>query len=133
MTSAAKIASCRRNGNKSTGPKTPEGRERSSMNAYKHGLRSKKQVLVREESCAFEERKMKWMAKVDPPDDMGEFLAYQTVAAWSEIEHAERANAERIRVLIDTSEDTEIEAAYELGRRLFFNRSGAMALYGNLS
>jgi hypothetical protein len=88
MTSEAKVASCRRNGEKSMGPKTPKGRERSSMNAYKHGLRSKKQVLVREDSCAFENRKRKWMAKVDPSDDMAEFLAYQTVAAWTEIEHA---------------------------------------------
>ena len=66
MTSEAKTASCRRNGKKSMGPKTPEGRERSSMNAYKHGLRSKKQALIREDMYAFENRKLKWIAKVDP-------------------------------------------------------------------
>lgn len=132
MTSEAKIASCRRNGKRSIGPKTPEGRERSSMNAYKHGLKSKKETLIREDSYAFENRKQKWIAKVNPTDDMGEFLAYQTVAAWTEIEYAERANAERTATLIDTSEDTEIEAAYELGRRLFHDRCGPTAVYGNL-
>ena len=133
MTSEAKIASCRRNGKKSMGPKTPEGRERSSINAYKHGLRSKKQALIREDTYAFENRKQKWIAKVDPTDDMGEFLAYQTAAAWTEIEYAERANAERTATLIDTYEDTQIEAAYELGRRLFHESCGLMALYGNVA
>jgi hypothetical protein len=132
MTSEAKIASCRSNGKKSMGPKTPEGRERSSMNAHKHGLTSKKEALIREDSYAFESRKQKWIAKVDPADDMGEFLAYQTVAAWTEIEYAERAGAERTARLIDTYEDTQIEAVYELGRRLFHERCGPMALYGNL-
>jgi hypothetical protein len=102
------------------------------MNAYKHGLTSKKQTLIREDSYSFENRKQKWIAKVNPTDDMGEFLAYQTVAAWTEIEYAERAGAERTATLIDTYEDTQIEATYELGRRLFHERCGPMALYGNL-
>ncbi len=75
---------------------------------------------------------MKWIAKVDPTDDMGEFLAYQTVAAWTEIEYAERAEAERTATLLDTHEDTEIEAANELGRRLFHDCCGPTAFYGNL-
>jgi hypothetical protein len=63
MTSEIKVAACRLNGKKSRGPKTPEGRERSSMNAYKHGLTSKKQTLIREDSDSFENRKLKWIAK----------------------------------------------------------------------
>ena len=102
------------------------------MNAFKHGLRSKKAAIVREDSYNFEIRKQKWMAKVDASDDMGEFLAYQTVAAWCEIEHAEHAIAERTATLIDTAEDKEIETVYELGRRLFHDRCGSIAVYGNL-
>ena len=49
------------------------------MNAYKDGLRSKKRVLLRDESYAFENRKQKWMAKANPSDDMGEFLVNQIV------------------------------------------------------
>jgi hypothetical protein len=133
MTSEAKIAACRINGKKSKGPTTPEGRERSSMNAYKHGLRSKIEALIREDSYAFENRKLKWMAKVNPTDDMGEFLAYQTVAAWTEIEYAERAEAERTATLLDTHADTQIEAVKELGRRLFHDRCGPTAFYGILA
>ena len=131
MASEKKIAACRLNSQKSTGPKTSEGRERSSMNAYKHGMRSKKRAILRGDSYAFENRKQKWMARADPCDDMSEFLVYQHVCAAFEIEHAVGANIERITTLVETSDDLEIERVYELGRRLFFDRCGPTAMYGN--
>jgi hypothetical protein len=51
---AWKIDANRRNSLKSTGPKTPEGLAKSSMNALKHGMRSMKQALLQGESYAFE-------------------------------------------------------------------------------
>src|SRR6516165_8505296 len=86
MTFQAKIESNRRNSLKSTGPRTPEGLSRSSMNGLKHGLRSKKLALMREESLAFENRKLRWLAHSDPVDDMAEFLVYQNVCLSFEIE-----------------------------------------------
>ncbi len=56
MASPAQIAANQRNSRESTGPKTPEGRAKSSTNALKHGNRSRKVALLREESYAFEER-----------------------------------------------------------------------------
>ena len=44
-TSMAKIEANRRNALKSTGPKTPVGREKSKRNALKHGLLSKAIVI----------------------------------------------------------------------------------------
>ena len=86
MTSQAKIEACRRNSLKSTGPKTPEGLSKSSMNALKHGMRSKKQALLLEDSYAFENRLHKWMASADPDDDMGEFLVHRYVSLSFEVE-----------------------------------------------
>jgi hypothetical protein len=48
MTTKKQIAANRRNAKKSTGPKTPEGKARSSQNRMTHGLLSR-QVLLREE------------------------------------------------------------------------------------
>src|SRR5580658_1425884 len=104
MTSEAKIASCRKNGRKSIGPITIQGREKSCFNAIKHGLRSKREELLREDSYEFENQKLQWMAKVDASDDMAEFLAYQTVSARFAIQHAQRANEERIATLHETAE-----------------------------
>ncbi len=131
MTSQAKIDANRRNCLKSTGPKTPEGRERSSMNSLKHGMRSKKMALRREDSYAFENRLRKWTARLDPEDDIGEFLIYRTVFYSFEIEYAERAHIERLDARIENSEEELFEEVLELGKRLFFDPSGPTQLYGN--
>ena len=55
MTSRKKIEANRRNAKKSTGPKTEEGKAKSSMNAYKHGLTSQRVWLDEEEEMDFRE------------------------------------------------------------------------------
>jgi hypothetical protein len=42
----------RKNGARSRGPKTPEGKTRSAQNALKHGLRAQKYVVLPEEDAA---------------------------------------------------------------------------------
>ena len=129
--SPAKLESCRRNSLKSTGPKTPEGRAKSSMNALKHGMRSKKLALFREESYEFENRRMKWMSIADPDDDIGEFLVNQFVSQSFELEQVERAQRERLTRLIEDSDESEFDAVHELGKRLFFDPTGPTPMYGN--
>jgi len=73
-TSQKRIDANRQNSRKSTGPRTPHGRAKSSMNALKHGNRSRKIALLREESCAFEDRLCKWMAIGDAQNDVEEYL-----------------------------------------------------------
>jgi hypothetical protein len=46
MTSELKSATSRANGAKSRGPKTAEGREKSSRNSLDHGFTSKKNIVL---------------------------------------------------------------------------------------
>ena len=45
MATPSQIAANAKNAKKSTGPKTPEGKAKSSKNALKHGLRAEEVVL----------------------------------------------------------------------------------------
>jgi len=74
MASPAQIGANQLNSRKSTGPRTPEGLARSSMDALKHGDRSRKLAMLREGACAFEERLHKWMAIGDAQNDVEEYL-----------------------------------------------------------
>jgi hypothetical protein len=53
MATEAQIEANRANAQKSTGPRTPEGKERASQNALKHGLLAKEAVIVGEEPEEF--------------------------------------------------------------------------------
>ena len=131
MTSQAKIEANRRNSLKSTGPNTPEGRSKSSMNALKHGMRSKRLAFLREDSFAFENRRQKWMASADPDDDAGEFLVHQYVCLSFELDQVERAHLEHFTSLIENSDESELDAVHDLGKRLLFDPTGPTPLYGN--
>jgi hypothetical protein len=51
-TSNARAAASRKNGARSRGPKTEQGKARSAQNALKHGLRAHKYVVLPDEDAA---------------------------------------------------------------------------------
>jgi hypothetical protein len=53
MTKAIRALISRANAQKSTGPRTPAGRQRSSMNAFKHGLTGSRLILQPDEMEAY--------------------------------------------------------------------------------
>ncbi len=131
MATPAQIAANTLNSRKSTGPRSPQGRARSSMNALKHGNRSRKLALLREESCAFEDRLCKWMAIGEAQNDVEEYLVYRNVCLSFDLDRAERARVERCTSLIENSDDEEVALAHAVGEQLFFDPAGPTPLYGN--
>jgi hypothetical protein len=73
--SEAKIAANRQNSAKSTGPKTPEGKEVSRRNSFKHGLTGAGIVLPNEDVAEVEERLKSYREDLQPVGQVAEDLA----------------------------------------------------------
>jgi hypothetical protein len=104
-TSPKQIAANQANAQKSTGPKTPEGRATSKMNALKHGIFSK-EVLVqglnikesRRELSALHERFWQQYSPVGPVEEM---LVGQIVTAYWRLRRVLRAESGEIALSVD--------------------------------
>jgi hypothetical protein len=83
MTSPARIAANQANSKKSTGPKSVEGKSRSSLNALKHGMRAETLVLPTERTQAFKAHVELWMNDWQPPTETRRwFVERAAIAAW---------------------------------------------------
>ncbi len=133
MTPELRAEQSRINGAKSRGPKTPQGKARSSRNSYKHGERAQRSELLRAESLAYEQRLMRWNGTAGPENDIEEFLMNDVVSISFELERARQAELERVRSRIENAYGLELEAARALGERLFFDPSGPIGVYGTRS
>jgi hypothetical protein len=93
--SPARAAASRRNGAKSRGPKTPEGKARSARNALKHGMRAQQCiVLPGERASAFDAFEAALLAELAPQGALQTVLAQRIVAASWRLARAERLEAE---------------------------------------
>ncbi len=67
-TSPERLAANAANAQHSTGPRTPEGKARSSQNARTHGLTARDLVIAPDELEEFEELRNDYQASVQPQD-----------------------------------------------------------------
>ncbi len=81
MATDRQILANRLNAQKSTGPKTAEGKARSRRNALKHGLAGAGAVLPIEDEALFLERIPGWTASLLPSDEVEHFLVGRVVLA----------------------------------------------------
>jgi hypothetical protein len=93
--SNARAEASRRNGAKSCGPRTPEGKARAAQNALKHGMRAQKHVLLpNEDGAEFAALEAALLAELAPVGALQTVLARRVaVAAWR-LERADRLEAE---------------------------------------
>ena len=83
MSTEKKIAANRQNAQKSTGPKTPEGKNKVSQNAVTHGLTSHRPVLDIEDTDEFRTFVNQFLDQLDPTNPIEFFFAKRAACqAW---------------------------------------------------
>ncbi len=105
-TSLAKIEANRRNAQKSTGPKTIAGKEKSKMNALKHGLVAQATVIpvgeAKEDDTEFTQLLDRVMAELEPQGFIEEMLTERIAICYWRLRRAAYAEVGEIRKSLDT-------------------------------
>src|SRR5258708_2900241 len=89
--SERQLAANRANAQLSTGPRTPDGRNKSKYNNMIHGMRAATDVLPGESREDYELRLATVMREEDPPDEKGRILVERFVQASWKVERGERS------------------------------------------
>ena len=92
MTTPRQIEANRRNAQKSTGPRTKEGKERARLNGVTHGMTATFDILPGEEAEAYKERLDAFMADLKPRNAFERDLVERIVRAHWLLERVERAH-----------------------------------------
>jgi len=80
MSTETKIIANRRNAQKSTGPRTPEGKSIVSQNALKHGLTAAHDIINQECQADFDLYRSQFLSELDPNSPMESMLAERVVS-----------------------------------------------------
>ena len=131
--SAAKLEANRRNAMRSCGPRTQSGKDRSKLNAVKHGMRAATLVLLDEDAQALDDRKADWTASLLPRGAAEQRIVDDAVEySWLR-DRARRAQEARLATnIVNAGVDEAIREADEvlrLGQKLFWDNRGPLANY----
>ena len=93
MASDKQIRANRRNAQRSTGPKTPEGKDAVRLNATKHGLRSQEVLLPGEDGESLKELDENLRAELQPVGELENLLVDGIIAAHWRLRRFRRVEA----------------------------------------
>jgi hypothetical protein len=100
MATEAQVAANRRNAEKSTGPRTAEGKAAVSQNAVKHGLLARHDVIRGEDQEEFELYREELFWELEPVGTMESRLAERIVSLAWRLRRAERIQNEAFDALL---------------------------------
>jgi hypothetical protein len=118
MASTAQIQANRSNAQKSTGPRTAEGKAVAAQNAVKHGLLAQEVVVKGEDPGEFEFYRDQMLEELAPAGQMESMLAHRIVGLSWRLRRAERLQAAAFDKLEDPSEPPELVLSPEQASRL---------------
>jgi hypothetical protein len=116
-----KRAANRANAQKSTGPKTVEGKSRSRLNAVTHGLTAETVVLPTEDSAAFEAERRGWIEDWKPETQTRMILVERAAAQAWRLRRCVRVETSRLTKIANqaaASYDNALNAKLARGLRL---------------
>jgi hypothetical protein len=135
MISQARLDANRRNAKKSTGPRTEEGKRRSSLNAITHAMTARFALLPDEDEAAFDRRMFQWVQSFGPQDDGELFQAERAAYCSWLVQRARRAQSARLvfkaQTALDEKRNREDRESMELALRLFRSPGGGHADKGD--
>jgi len=101
MATAAQTIANRSNAQKSTGPRTPEGKETASQNALTHGLFAREGVIRGEDEDEFEMHRERLLGQLNPVGPLEEILADRIVDLSWRLQRAVQDQSEAFASLYD--------------------------------
>jgi hypothetical protein len=115
MASEAQILANRKNAQKSTGPRTEEGKAVASQNAVKHGLLARRSVISSEDPEEFDAFREQMLGELAPAGPMETVLAERIVSLSWRLKRAERMQDEALDCLLAEDSDGSPGDSGELG------------------
>jgi len=105
MSTKAQIKANQQNAQKSTGPKTDEGKATVSQNAIKHGLFAAEAVIKGEDPAEYQAYHDQFLAELDPVGAVETMLADRFVSLVWRLKRAERMQNQAIDSMIESQID----------------------------
>ena len=129
-TSQRKIEANQLNAQKSTGPRTEEGKANSRCNAFKHGMRGSLPVQPGEDAKVFYNHVEQCREELKPQTYLQRIAVDDFAIALWEADRARRASNVRLELRFDTRDERLADEVAVLGNRLFRDPAGPTQKYG---
>jgi hypothetical protein len=117
MASEAQLRANRLNAQRSTGPRTASGKERTKYNALKHGLTSLHIVLPGEENFTYVELRGELFKQYNPQNPAETFLVDQLAQNWWRLNRSRRYETGMLSKLDAENGEAPTHADFDLLRR----------------
>ncbi len=117
MATEAQVNANRRNAEKSTGPRTPEGKAAVGQNAVKHGLSGRLDVIKGEEQAEFDRHREALLKELRPRGAVGAMLAERAVSLSWRLKRVQRMQNEVFDALLADGATPLAKLARSLARK----------------